>query len=627
MMTDIELFEAIVTTPGVVGLDFETTIERAFARTICTIQVAHEDEREVVLHLWSRPDLIPRVVAALNKAKCEFAAHFAVFEAECLWKLGIRPKNLKCTYVASRVLHGAMTGDSEEEEEYGGWSLADLVLGRFGVVLSKKLQKQDWTQPLTPEGIEYCLEDSRWARDLWISLWDEFDRDPESRAGFDVVNDAVPTFARCNLHHGMEFDHAAHGVLCKKLDENLRMHIFAMDIWSGEAVRNHASGKQVSEWICQYPLLDEVRTPRSTCDIFLQVTDGTNWGLTATGQLRLDKNTMTRVLEDVEIVNPTVGGYLRSRMQYQKDKKILDAFGPKLATLVDIDRCIRGSLIPHGAKTSRASCRDPNLQQMPKDDEFRACFRARKGRKMVICDYGQIELRVGCIIADDKRMQSFFAQGLDIHAATAVAVYGLGQYDPENPIHRKLRGKAKAPNFAALYGAMVSTIALHTGLPMWEAAELLNKWLETYPGIARFREEMPVIGRQQGYVQLVSGQKIKVLEDTRPAQMINAPVQGGAATVMYRAAALVDWALEAAGLDAVLSIVVHDELIIDASEEDAVAAAEIVQREMVRALLEYFPIAKELGVDNVADASVCDHWGEKDLSATKLANYIERMAA
>ena len=238
----------------------------------------------------------------------------------------------------------------------------------------------------------------------------------------------------------------------------------------------------------------------------------------------------------MELISRPVGGYLRTRAAYQKDKKLLDAFGPKLASMVDADGCIRGGLIPHGARTSRMSCRDPNLQQMPIEEVFRACFEARPGRKLVICDYGQIELRAGWIIADDKRMQMIFREGFDIHAATAVAVFVLGAYDENNPAHRLVRKKAKAPNFAAFYGAQANTIAINTGLPVPEAADLLRKWLETYPGIARYREEMPVLGRKQGHVQLVSGQKIAVLESTRPAQMINAPVQGGSASVLYRAA-------------------------------------------------------------------------------------------
>lgn len=624
-MTPLQQFEAILATPGVIGFDVETTIDRAAKRQLCTVQAAHEDGREVMVYVYNQPDLIGMVAQAITASPARLVAHFAVFEWEMCHKIGARPKDMVCTYVAARCLHGAMVGsDNLADEEYGGWALEDLARGILGINMDKTLQKSDWTQPLTPASIEYGLQDARIARDLWFVFEPEFAADPDAWNGFAVVNDAIPAIASCNQHGGLVFDKVAHKALCVRLESGLRAHTFEMDLISRDEIANHGSGKQVSDWISHNLFDDPEDTPLRASLKFFQCTEQ-NWGLTATDQLSLAKGTVTRILELVEMVNPDVGEYLRVRAMYQQEAKLVQAFGAKLAEAVDDDGCIRGSFIPHGARTSRGSMRDPNLQQMPVEPEFRQCFKARKGRKLVIADYGQIELRTGCIIADDKRMQLVFKEGFDIHAATAVAVFALGAYDPDNPAHKMLRKKAKAPNFAALYGAEEFAIALATGMTMSEARAFLDKWLGVYPGIDTYRRRMPEIGRQQGYIQLVSGQKIKVVEDTRPAQMINGPVQGGSASVMYRAATRVWRRLEEEDLDAYLTLLVHDELIVDAAEECAVRAAHILQEEMVEALLHFFPLAAELGLDNVADASICDNWAQKDDDNYKLERYIERM--
>lgn len=627
----VELAERILQSPGIASIDFETTIDRAASRKLCTVQLAHADGREVMVRLYNDPVTQRRLRRALINHRLDaMPAHFAIMEAECLQQLGLKwteIKRLKCTYVAARVLYGAMIDDDQTDEEVtGGWGLDDLSLSLLGRRMSKALQKRDWTLPLDEPAIEYGLDDVRNTLDLWILFAEQFKEDPDQLRGFNVVNDAIPIIAFSNLHGGLQLDKAAHNKLIVAMDAQKAEAEFEMNLVSRDAIDNHGSAQQVSRWIADN-LFSVGDSLRAASNKFFSCT-GLNWGLTANlKQFQLAKGVVGRVIEDVDIIAPQVSRYLSARVKFQKAVKLIQAFGSKLADAVDPDGCIRGSMIPHGARTSRMSCRDPNLQQMPAEAAFRACFKARPGRKIVICDYGQIELRVGCIIADDKRMQMIFKEGFDIHAATAVAVFALGAYDDDNPAHVLARKKAKAPNFAALYGAEAPAIALSTGQTVSEAAEFLAKWLEVYPGIALYRREMPVLGREQGYVQIASGQKIKAVEKTRPAQMINAPVQGGSASVMYRAAVRVAWELDRRGYDAYLALLVHDEILVDSAEECAVEVAKLVQEEMLQALLEFFPLAAELGVDKIADASICDNWGQKDDKDYRLNRYIERMAA
>jgi DNA polymerase I len=158
---------------------------------------------------------------------------------------------------------------------------------------------------------------------------------------------------------------------------------------------------------------------------------------------------------------------------------------------------------------------------------------------------------------------------------------------------------------------MAPTIALNSGLSVRAAGELLDRWLAIYPGVRRYREEQPVCARAAGYVRLVSGQRIRVRDDSRPAQLINAPVQGSAASVMYLALTIVHRRLHAERLDAQLALCVHDEILLDAAPEHAHRAAIVLQESMAEALVTLYPQTRAMGLDRVAAAVIIDRWGDK----------------
>lgn len=247
---------------------------------------------------------------------------------------------------------------------------------------------------------------------------------------------------------------------------------------------------------------------------------------------------------------------------------------------------------------------------MPAEALFRALFLAFLGRVLVIADYGQIELRTGCLIAACRAMQEVFATGMDIHSATAERIHHI-TYDPANPQHVKWRKAGKPVTFAVTYGAMARTIALNSGLSIPEAEELLDSWLRAYPGFRTYRDEQPDKARALGYIELASGQRIAIAEDARAPQLINAPVQGGSASVMYLAATLIYNDLKERGLDARLAALVHDEVIVDSAPEDAEEVKEIIETRMREALLDLFPEAAAMKADNIADAAIVKDWSEK----------------
>lgn len=610
-MSAVDDLVAILETPGVKGFDFETTVSRLYGREICTAQAAHEDGREAVAHVYGKPNDLKRILKALGETEGDVPAHFAIFEAETILMAGGKtPAGLQCTYVAARNSRGILPGNGVEPS----WALKAVAKAELDEEVSKEERSRDWRLPLDAASTEYALQDARVARDIWL-LYIMTDLAPGTaqRAGYDVIAQAIPAIATCNVT-GLHFNEAAHRRLCLQYQDEALEHLKDMKRICGGAIENHGSSQQVGVWICEQLTFEKGCTP-TRASLLLASMTGISWRLTASGSLSMDKKFVATILEELNHYFPVVVEYMIARSQYQKRRTILTSFGEGLRDKVDPDGRLRTTLIPHGAKTSRQTSKDPNLQNQPAEDVFRALYDAPENRVLVVCDYPQIELVCGCLMAPDETMQEVFRTGVDIHSATAIRVFGIPEdaFDIDNPDHAKKRKNGKPVTFASLYGAQASTIALNSGLPMGEAASLLDGWLGVYSGIANYRDTQPGIAAAAGHVNLVSGQTISVRKDTRPAQAINAPIQGSAASCMYRALTRVHDALNAAGLDARLALNVHDELLVESTPEAAPAAARIMEVEMREAVYDLFPEAKDLGVlERNCNAAVVSNWALKE---------------
>lgn len=613
LVADLARFNDIVRTPGLCGWDTETTIAKAHRREVCLLQVTHEDGREAVVYVY--PNGADRMRRAFDGCQATLIAHNAIFEQECMTKAGVFLP-VECTYIAARVLFGTMEGDKRKRTQ---WSLAALSERFLNKSRDKTIRDRDWRIPPDWEAVKYGLDDTRDALALWKLFAPRFADDPGSWTGYRTVQRSLPATAESNLH-GLPFDPEAHKALCADLLTSQQEHELGLDLLCEGQVDNPGSTKQLAQWFLDELLGDD--TSRRDPGIFSMVYQsctGQHWPLTDGGSLSFDKGSVESRLETLSIVAPNVAAYLLARLQWSKVTKLLQAFGPALQDHVDPDDgYIRGSFKPHGAQTSRESCSSPNLQQQPAEKRFRRLYKSKPGRKLVICDYGQIELRVGCLIAGDTAMQTIFSLGVDIHSATYENVQrAMGNpltYDPDNPVHVSGRKAGKAVTFGALYGAMSNTIAISSGLPLTEAQVLLDTWLQAYPGIDTYRKTAFETAKAAGGVRLVSGQLLRMAADTRPPMTINAPVQGSAASVMYLAKTLTHErivALRELGCDVWLAASIHDEIILDAADEDAEAAREILQEAMVEALLHFYPEAVHLGMATLADAAVVSSWAEK----------------
>jgi DNA polymerase-1 len=264
-----------------------------------------------------------------------------------------------------------------------------------------------------------------------------------------------------------------------------------------------------------------------------------------------------------------------------------------------------------GAATGRLSSTDPNLQNIPIRTEdgrrIRTAFIAPEGRRIVACDYSQIELRIMAHLSEDPGLVAAFEGGQDIHRATAAEVFGvpLEQVDPNQ------RRAAKAINFGLIYGMSAFGLAIRLGISRGEAQDYIALYFARYPGVQRFMEQARQVAREKGFVETVFGRRLHVPEIASRNQAqragaeraaINAPMQGTAADIIKRAMREVhDWLLPQ-GHRALMIMQVHDELVFEA---DAGFVEELVAQ--VRARMQG---AAQLRVPLVVDAGVGRNWEE-----------------
>ncbi|MCB5174973.1 DNA polymerase I [Microvirga lenta] len=265
--------------------------------------------------------------------------------------------------------------------------------------------------------------------------------------------------------------------------------------------------------------------------------------------------------------------------------------------------------------TGRLSSSDPNLQNIPIRTEagrkIRQAFVAPPGHKIISADYSQIELRLLAHIADIPQLQEAFAQGIDIHAATASAMFGV----PLDRMNPDLRRQAKTINFGIIYGISAFGLAVRLGIPNNEAAAFIKQYFERFPGIRTYIDETKKFCRDKGYVTTLFGRvchypQIKSGNPSERAgverQAINAPIQGTAADIIRRAMVRMEDALRAERLSARMLLQVHDELVFEAPDEEVEATLPVISRVMTEAP---FP-AVSLKVPLAVEARAAQNWDE-----------------
>ena len=264
------------------------------------------------------------------------------------------------------------------------------------------------------------------------------------------------------------------------------------------------------------------------------------------------------------------------------------------------------------AATGRLSSTDPNLQNIPIRTEegrrIRQAFIAPAGKKIVAVDYSQIELRIMAHLSQDKALLQAFANGLDIHRATAAEVFGVRLEE----VSSEQRRSAKAVNFGLIYGMSAFGLAKQLGVSRNDAQQYVDRYFERFPGVLDYMERTRKQAHELGYVETLFGRRLYLPEINAQNMArrkgaeraaINAPMQGTAADIIKKAMIVVDNWIQRHSADTVAMIMqVHDELVFEVDD----AAVEQVIPELVKLMAQ----AATLDVPLLAEAGFGDNWDQ-----------------
>ena len=324
-------------------------------------------------------------------------------------------------------------------------------------------------------------------------------------------------------------------------------------------------------------------------------------GLPAKKKTKSGYSTNADVLEDLRTYHPAIDEIL----EYRKLTKLNSTYVEGLLNALAPDGRVHTRFNQKETRTGRISSLEPNLQNIPIRTELgakmRGFFTAKDGYTLVDADYSQIELRVLAHLANDKNMISAFTGGTDIHTQTAAQVFGV----PEDYVTSQMRSSAKAVNFGIVYGIGAWSLGENIGVSTKEAQQYIDSYLSHYSGVDRFMKESIETAKKCGYAVTSYGRRRYLPElsssnfnlrsfGERVAR--NMPIQGTAADIIKLAMVKVENRLAAEKLDAKLIMQVHDELIVEASEDCAEKVAEILKFEMENAAKLSVPMEASVGI-------------------------------
>ena len=255
-------------------------------------------------------------------------------------------------------------------------------------------------------------------------------------------------------------------------------------------------------------------------------------------------------------------------------------------------------------RTGRISSTEPNLQNIPIRTELgsrlRGYFVAGEGQTLVDADYSQIELRILAHITGDEAMRQAFLSGADIHRSTAAKIYHL----PEDAVTHELRSAAKAINFGIMYGKGAFSLSKDLGVSVKEADAFLKTYLDTFPKVDGYMQDCIAHAKEKGYVETLFGRRRPLPELASSNFQVrasgermarNTPIQGTAADIIKLAMVHVWQRLRAEGLKARLLLQVHDELIVEAPDEEVAQVRQILKQEMEQVVQYSVPLTAEVG--------------------------------
>ncbi|MCE2678919.1 MAG: DNA polymerase I [Burkholderiales bacterium] len=257
------------------------------------------------------------------------------------------------------------------------------------------------------------------------------------------------------------------------------------------------------------------------------------------------------------------------------------------------------------AVTGRLASNDPNLQNIPirtpEGRRVREAFVAPPEHLIVSADYSQIELRIMAHISGDQALCQAFAEGEDVHRATASEIFGV----PRSEVSSDQRRTAKVINFGLIYGMSAFGLAANLGIEREAAKMYIDRYFTRYPGVAKYMEQTRTQAKAQGFVETVFGRRLwlpEINSGNGPRRAaaeraaINAPMQGTAADLIKKAMIAIHKGLPDAGLKARMVMQVHDEVVLEVPTAELEAVKALLTQSMTKVADLRVPLEISIGV-------------------------------
>ena len=522
------------------------------------IQLAVKNQPVIVVDLDafdSVKDLRPLQWVLMNDSVKVF--HNANFDIKMLWSVGVNVNGqIFDTMLAARLL-GPL----------GRVTLAEVARTFLDISLPKAEQTSDWSGNLTDSQLLYAAHDAR----ILLRLRERL----KSR----LADEALTEVAK------IEFD-------CVRSTAEMEYSGMKLDADQINRYRRRVEAQRTELQTILYGILGELNL---TSPIQLKTA-------LAHAGVEVDSTSRRSLYRRLDS-HPCIPALLA----YKKLSSLITSFFNQVprATSAHTGR-VHANYWQLGAATGRFSCSGPNFQQVPRDVEVRRCFIADAGRKLVIADYSQIELRVAAAISTDRKMIEAYRSGEDLHRLTASLVQNIS---PEN-VTREQRNAAKAINFGLIYGmgpkGLMYSAKANYGVEMnlEEAETFKRRYFEAYSGIRAWHRKSSWELKFTDKQRTLCGRRFVWSEPPSFTVFVNRQVQGTAADIAKIALGHLPFALK--GTEAKIIAMIHDEIIIEVPEANAYEAAAILQRTMETAGNE---VLKTVPV--VAEARIADNWSQK----------------
>ena len=588
-----------------IAFDSETTQLQPKMGGMRLLQLGAPGKQPVVLDCFALDDNDWIEVEEFFSVERTWVAHNAVFDLGWLQEHEIYPAGkILCTMLASRILTNGMPNVKH--------GLQHLVKRYLHEDISKEEQKSDWSGDLTDSQLEYAAKDVLVLLDLYEQIQQRMATAALHPAWYLECN-ALPAMAQL-WRTGLPFNKEALIKVIEDLDIEHHevgekfIEDFDAALPDGHKLCRGIDGKLL------YQTKPGPKGKKVDPDVF---------NLNSPAQLlkkftallgeppmdaKSNKPSASKLaLQEYVGDHKVVADYLRWK-RVEKRRQMAETLLKNFSK----DGFIRASYMQLGADTGRMSCMSPNLQQIPRDQRFRACVQAPEGYKFVVADYGQMELRLAAAEAKDSLMTEVFQQGKDLHTITATQIYGVAEHE----VTKEQRQISKSANFGLLYGSGARGLrnyAAATGIQMdlAEAAEVREKFHAAYKGISAWqrknaRDADKAKGNPSIRIRISGLRRFLPGENNKLTTRCNTPIQGAGAAVLKLTLGKLWPLLHADGEDVVrLAGVVHDEIILLVAEEHADVWALQLQSVMEEAEAKWLD-----KIPPLAEAKVGDSWDQ-----------------